>query len=94
MNVALPSGHPTYRDIYVAFQPYPQSMLNYRTYRASRPGIQLTQLTGLWPGYRHVSFRPSAAQCRNLIFSVTCLSLGDSGLPLRGNRNDGSDVGT
>ncbi len=44
--------------------------------------------------YRHVSFRPSAAQCRNLIFLVTCLSLGDSGLPLRGNRNDGSDVGT
>ncbi len=43
--------------------------------------------------YRHLSFRPSVAPCRNLIFSVTCLSQGDSGLPLRGNRNDGSGVG-
>ncbi len=48
--------------------------------RHIRPGIYLTQLIG-----------PGAVPCRNLIFSGTCLSPGDSGLPLRGNRNDGSD---
>ena len=34
------------------------------------------------------------APCRNLIFSGTCLSQGDSGLPLRGNRNDSFGVAT
>ncbi len=43
---------------------------------------------------RHVSFRPSEAPCRNLIFSGTCLSQGDSGLPLWGNRNDSFGVAT
>ena len=28
-------------------------------------------------GYRHLSFRPSEAQCRNLIFSGRCQSRGD-----------------
>ncbi len=61
---------------------------------AGVPGIQLTQQTGRARlSYRHLSFWPSAAQGRNLILSVTCQSLGDSGLPLRGNRNDRSGAG-
>ncbi len=61
---------------------------------AGVPGIQLTQQTGRARlSYRHLSFWPSAAQGRNLILSVTCQSQGDSGLPLRGNRNDRSGAG-
>ena len=44
--------------------------------------------------YRHLSFRPGEARCRNLIFSASCLSPGGPGLPLRGIRNDGSGAGS
>ena len=67
-----------YRDIHVA-----KCVHLYPVYSINRARLR----------YRHVSFQPSAAPCRNLIFSGTCLSQGDSGLPLRGNRNDRSGVG-
>ncbi len=54
----------------------------YQAYSANRVRLR----------YRHLSFRPSEAQCRNLIFSGTSRSLGDSGLPLWGNRNEGSGM--
>ncbi len=76
-------------DIEIAWQ-----FINPKVFRSTDPGYPVNSANWGRLRYRHVSFRPSAAQCRNLIFSGTCPSLGDSGLPLRGNRNDGADAGT
>ena len=59
-----------------------------------RSGYPVYSANRTWPGYLHLSFRPGEVLCRNLIFSGTCLSPRDSGLPLRGNRTDGADAGT
>ena len=67
---------------------------DYREEKAEASGYPVNTANRARLSYRHVSFRPGAALCRNLIFSGTCLCLGDSGLPLLGNRNDRSRAGT
>ncbi len=64
-----------------------------RKNRTNSPGIQLAQLTGLaWIPACVIPARRSAVPESHLFWM--CLSLGDSGLPLRGNRNDSPGAGT